>query len=408
VTLSFPRDRIRVVLLEGIHDSAVELLRAHGYTNVERVDGAPDAARLAELVAEAHLLGIRSRTQLDPEALGTARRLIAVGCFCIGTNQVALETAAGRGIPVFNAPHSNTRSVAELVIGLVVALLRDVVARNNAVHGGRWPKTAKGSREVRGKTLGIVGYGHIGSQVSVMAEAMGMRVVFHDIVDKLPLGNARPVESLEELLAASDVVTLHVPQTDRTVGMIDDARVAAMRRGAYLINTSRGPVVDAAALARALDARHLAGAAVDVFASEPASNEQALDSPLRGRPDVILTPHVAGSTEEAQAKIGEEVAAKLVRYSDRGDTVGAVNFPELALASHEGTHRILHIHRNQPGVLGAINRIVAEEQINVHAQHLETRGSVGYVVFDIDGAGSTRLHGLLRAVPGTLRTRILY
>jgi len=233
-------------------------------------------------------------------------------------------------------------------------------------------------------------------------------VVFFDIVDKLPLGNARPVGSLDELLASSDVVTLHVPQTAQTVGMIDDARLAAMRKGAYLINTSRGPVVDAAALARALDARHLAAAAVDVFPTEPASNEEALESPLRGRPDVILTPHVAGSTEEAQAKIGEEVAAKLLRFSDRGDTVGAVNFPELALVPHEGTHRILHIHRNQPGVLGAINRVVADEDINVHAQHLETRGSVGYVVLDLDGAGSTRLHGLLREVPGTLRTRILY
>ena len=261
--LSFPRDRIRVVLLEGIHERAVEVMKAQGYTSIERVDGAPEPARLRELVAGAHVLGIRSRTQLDTGTLETARRLIAVGCFCIGTNHVALETAAGKGVPVFNAPHSNTRSVAELVIGLVVALLRDVVGRNRAVHEGRWPKTAKGSREVRGKTLGIVGYGHIGSQVSVLAESMGMRVVFFDIVDKLPLGNARPVASLEELLAASDVVTLHVPQTARTVGMIDDARLGTMRRGAYLINTSRGPVVDAGALARSLDERRLAGAAVD-------------------------------------------------------------------------------------------------------------------------------------------------
>jgi D-3-phosphoglycerate dehydrogenase len=406
--LSFPRNRIRVVLLEGVHDSAVEQLQSRGYTRIERYDTALDDDELRRAIADAHLVGIRSRTQLSAEAIEDARRLVAIGCFCIGTNQVDVDAAAHRGVPVFNAPHSNTRSVAELVIGLTVMLMRDVFAKSLAVHEGRWPKSAKGSRELRGKTMGIIGYGHIGSQVSILAEALGMNVVFYDIVDKLPLGNAQRADSLTEVLLAADVVTLHVPQTVQTAGMMNQARLRSMRRGAYLVNTSRGVVVDQPALAEVLSAGHLAGAAVDVFPTEPASNDLALDSPLRGVENVVLTPHVAGSTEEAQNKIGLEVASKLMRFSDSGATVGAVNFPELTLAPHEGAHRILHIHRNVPGVLSAINRAVAGEGINVLAQHLETQRDIGYVVLDIESEGSDRLFDQLRSIDGTIRARILY
>lgn len=406
--LSFPRHRIRVVLLEGIHPGAKAHLVEHGYTNVALVDRALPEGELADLVAGAHILGIRSRTVVDRKLLERAPRLLAIGCFCIGTNQVALEEAALRGVPVFNAPHSNTRSVAELVIGLVVMLRRDIFRKSMEVHTGRWPKTAKGSHELRGQTLGIVGYGHIGSQVSVLAEALGMRVIFFDIQPKLPLGNAQPVASLEDLLRHADIVTLHVPETPDTLGMMNARRLAAMRPGALLVNTSRGSVVDQEALAEALDRGHLAGAAVDVFPREPRRTDEALESPLRGRRDVILTPHIAGSTLEAQEKIGLEVAGKLIAYSDRGSTVGAVNFPELNLAPHQGTHRILHIHRNEPGMLQQINKAVADENINVLAQHLETRGPVGYVVLDIEKRASSRLFALLRRIPGTLRSRILY
>jgi len=407
-TLSFPREKIRIVLCEGIHPSAVRLLEEHGYTQVESIPRAPSPSELKELVKDARILGIRSRTILDRDAIAAGSKLVAIGCFCIGTDQVDGEFAAERGIPVFNAPHANTRSVAELVIGLAIMLERDTFHKSGLVHAGSWPKSAKGAREVRGKTIGIVGYGHIGSQVSILAEGLGMRVLFYDIVPKLPLGNAAPVSSLEELLGASDVVTLHVPQTPATTNMIDAQRIAAMRKGAFLINTSRGVVVDPAALAAALREGHLAGAAVDVFPSEPRSPEAPLESPLRGIPNVILTPHVAGSTEEAQEKIGAEVAAKLLAYSDRGSTVGAVNFPELSLTPHGDANRILHIHGNVPGVLQRINSAIAAEGINVLAQHLETRKSIGYVVFDIEKTESTSLLERLKAIPGTIRARILY
>jgi D-3-phosphoglycerate dehydrogenase len=400
--LSFPREKIRVVLLEGIHPSAVEAFQQEGYTNVQQLSAASAA------MYDAHVLGIRSRTQLDREVLNRCGRLFAVGCFCIGTDQVDLDHAASLGIPVFNAPHSNTRSVAELVIGLVIMLLRGVFPKNRVVHAGGWPKTAVGSHEVRGKTLGIVGYGHIGSQVSVLAESLGMKVMYHDIVDILPLGNAKAADSLEDLLVRSDVVTLHVPQTPLTRNLIDTEQLHAMRPGSCLINTSRGAVVNQAALAAALDDRHLSQAAVDVFPEEPREKYQPLESPLRGREDVILTPHVAGSTEEAQVKIGIEVASKLTTYSDRGATVGAVNFPQLTLAPNEGAHRILHIHRNVPGMLGQINRLVAEENINVIAQYLQTQGEIGYVVLDISQRGSKGLFDKLKAIEGTLRARILY
>ncbi len=407
-TLSFPRERIRVVLCEGVHPSAISYFGEHGYTQVESLPRAPSPIELRELVKDAHVVGIRSRTVLDRDALAAGTKLLAVGCFCIGTDQVDGEFAAERGIPVFNAPHANTRSVAELVIGLAIMLERDAFRKSGLVHAGSWPKSAAGAREVRGKTIGIVGYGHIGSQVSVLAEGLGMRVLFFDIVPTLPLGNAAPVGTLEELLAASDIVTLHVPQTAATTNMMDAARISAMRKGAFLVNTSRGVVVDQKALAAALRAGHLAGAAVDVFPSEPRSPDAPLDSPLRGLPNVILTPHVAGSTEEAQEKIGSEVAAKLVAYSDRGATVGAVNFPELSLAPHERANRILHIHENVPGMLQRINSAIAAEGINVLAQHLETRASVGYVVLDIEKKASSALLGRLKAIPGTIRARILY
>lgn len=407
-TLSFPREKIRIVLCEGVHPSAVRYFEERGYTQITSLPRAPSPPELKTLVADAHILGIRSRTVLDRDALSKGAKLLAVGCFCIGTDQVDGEFAAERGIPVFNAPHANTRSVAELVIGLAIMLERDTFRKSGLVHAGSWPKSAAGAREVRGKTIGIVGYGHIGSQVSILAEGLGMRVLFFDIVPKLPLGNATPVATIEELLAGSDIVTLHVPQTPATTNMMDAARIGAMRKGAFLVNTSRGVVVDQAALAAALREGHLAGAAVDVFPSEPLSPEAPLESPLRGLKNVILTPHVAGSTEEAQEKIGSEVASKLVAFSDRGSTDGAVNFPELTVAPHGHANRILHIHENVPGMLQRINSAIAAEGINVLAQHLETRKSVGYVVLDIEKKASTALLARLKAIPGTIRARILY
>ena len=406
--LSFPREKIRVVLFEGVHSGTVDYLGERGYTTVEVFDRALPPAELATAIRDAHLVGIRSRTILDQEALAAGRKLLAIGCFCIGTDQVDLAFAAQRGVPVFNAPHSNTRSVAELVVGLAVMLQRDVFRKSARVHAGTWPKTAHGSREVRGKTIGIVGYGHIGSQVSVLAEALGMRVLFFDIQPKLPLGNAESVGSLDEIVARANVVTLHVPETPLTKNMFDAERIAAMRPGAFLINTSRGSVMDQEALAAAIRERRLSGAAVDVFPTEPRTTSAALDSPLRGLENVILTPHVAGSTEEAQEKIGLEVAGKLVSYSDSGATVGSVNFPEINLAPNDRSHRILHVHGNVPGILQQINRVIADENINVMAQHLETRNGIGYVVFDIEKEASAGLLRRLKEVEGTIRARILY
>ncbi|MHC4953682.1 MAG: phosphoglycerate dehydrogenase [Planctomycetota bacterium] len=407
-TTSFPREKIRVLLLEGIHESAVETLERRGYSNVERLGHALAGKDLTDALGQAHMVGIRSRTQLDAATLETVSRLIAIGCFCIGTNQVALDAAAAQGVPVFNAPHSNTRSVAELVIGLAIMLMRGTFEKSAEVHAGRWPKSATGSREVRGKTLGIVGYGHIGSQTSVLAEAIGMRVIFHDIADRLPLGNAHRAASLDELLAEADILTLHVPETDITRGMIGPLELAALKPGARLINTSRGVVVDQDALAASLKSGHIAGAAVDVFSVEPKSPDAPLENPLRSLPNAILTPHVGGSTEEAQEKIGVEVANKLVAFSDHGTTVGSVNFPELSLVPHEGAHRILHIHHNVPGVLRGINDIIADEGINVLSQHLQTRGDVGYVVLDIELDAGDLILPRLRAIDGTIRSRILY
>ena len=405
---SVDKQVIKFLLLEGVHDSAEALIRSAGYHNIEREPASLDGQALAERVKDVHFLGIRSRTQLSAEVFAAAPKLNAVGCFCIGTNQVDLHAARAHGVAVFNAPFSNTRSVAELVLAQATLLLRRVPEKNAAAHRGQWLKSANHSYELRGKTLGIVGYGSIGSQLSVMAESLGMRVVFYDVVTKLPHGNARQVLSLDELLEVSHVVTLHVPETEQTRMMIAAAQLKTMRDQSILINASRGTVVDLAALKEALAAGKLLGAAIDVFPVEPASNKDAFECELIGMDNVILTPHIGGSTLEAQQSIGREVADKLVKYSDTGATVSSVNFPEVALPAHPGKHRILHIHRNVPGILSAINQIFAETGVNVAAQYLQTRDTVGYVVIDTDTEYSGQALERLREVPGTLRTRILF
>lgn len=407
---SFPKQDIRVLLLEGVSPTAVETFRAAGYTNIELHAKSLPESELLERIAEAHIVGIRSRTHLNAEVLAHAKRLIAVGCFCIGTNQVDLEAAELAGIPVFNAPYSNTRSVAELVIAEAIMLVRGIPQKSAQCHRGGWSKSAAGSHEVRGKTLGIVGYGHIGTQVGVLAEAMGMQVLYHDIETKLALGNAQPATSLDDLLARSDVVTLHVPETPSTKNMIGAEQLATIKSGAQLINASRGTVVDIAALDAALTSGHVAGAAIDVFPVEPKGNGDEFESPLRRHDNVILTPHVGGSTLEAQENIGVEVAAKLVRYSDNGSTLSAVNFPEVTLPEHEDSRRILHIHRNVPGVLSRINEIFSALHVNVNGQFLRTDPKLGYVVIDVAASEAqvAELRAAMAAVPGTLRTRVLY
>lgn len=406
--LSLSKDKIKILLLEGIHDSAANALESNGYREITRLSTALTGDKLRDALDGVHMVGIRSRTQLTQEVIQAGNRLMAIGCFCIGTNQVDLSAAAVRGIPVFNAPHSNTRSVAELVIAEMIMLLRGLGDKSQAAHEGRWLKSAKGAHELRGKTLGIIGYGHIGSQVSILAEAMGMRVLYYDVLPKLPMGNAQQLESLDELLPQVDFATLHVPQADSTQDMMNAERLAQIKPGGYLINASRGTVLDVDALADALRAGHLAGAAVDVFPTEPKSLDEPFRSPLQGLANVILTPHIGGSTLEAQHNIGREVAAKLITYSDEGATVGAVNFPELSLAPHLDSHRILHIHRNQPGVLAAINRILASTELNIVGQHLQTSPELGYVVTDVNRADLGTVKQQLKSLPGTLRFRVLY
>lgn len=405
---SLDKDKIRIVLLEGVHQNAVDALLADGYTNIVRHAKSLSGDALAEAVADAHMVGIRSRTQLTDAVFSSAKKLMAVGCFCIGTNQVDLAAAARRGIPVFNAPFSNTRSVAELVIAETIMLMRGIPERSALAHRGGWLKSADGSYEVRGKTLGIIGYGHIGTQTGILAESLGMRVIYHDVETKLPLGNAQPAASLAALLAAADVVTLHVPETRETQNMIGAAELAAMKAGAKLINASRGTVVDIDALAAALSGGHLTGAAIDVFPAEPKGNDDEFVSPLRGLDNVILTPHIGGSTVEAQANIGAEVAAKLIRYSNNGSTLSAVNFPEASLPAHPGTARLLHIHENQPGVLAAINETFGRLGINISAQYLQTTPTLGYVVIDTDSPAPEAAVEALSAVPGTIRCRVVY
>jgi D-3-phosphoglycerate dehydrogenase len=406
--LSVPKDRLRFVLLEGIHRSAVDALVADGYTRVDTHPGALVGDALREAIADAHFVGIRSRTHLTEAVLAAAPKLVAIGAFCIGTNQIDLGAAARRGVPVFNAPFSNTRSVAELVLAEVVLLLRGIPQKNALLHRGGWSKSAAGSYEARGKVLGIVGYGHIGTQVGVLAEQLGMTVVFCDIETRLPLGNARQLESLDAVLAASDVVTLHVPETPATRLMIGAAQLARMKPGASLINASRGTVVDLDALADALDAGRVSGAAIDVFPVEPERNDQPFESPLLRFDNVILTPHIGGSTLEAQESIGREVAAKLIRYSNNGSTVSAVNFPEVSLPEPAGPCRLLHIHRNVPGMLARINEHFSRAGINVAAQYLRTSEELGYVVMDVDASASGVAYEGLCAIPGTIRCRIVY
>ncbi len=407
---SFPKQDIRVLLLEGVSQTAIDVFSAAGYSQIEVHSKALPDEELKARIAEAHIVGIRSRTQLSAEVLTHAKRLMAVGCFCIGTNQVDLEAAELAGIPVFNAPYSNTRSVAELVIAEAIMLTRGIPQKNAECHRGGWSKSAAGSHEVRGKTLGIVGYGHIGTQVGVMAEAMGMQVIFHDIETKLSLGNARAAIDLDDLLARADIVTVHVPETPATQWMIGAPQLAKMRPGAHLINAARGTVVDIEALDAALHAGHIGGAALDVFPVEPKGNGDAFVSPLTAHDNVILTPHVGGSTLEAQDNIGVEVAAKLVRYSDNGSTLSAVNFPEVTLPEHADSLRLLHIHQNVPGVLSKVNEIFSRHNVNIDGQFLRTDPKVGYVVIDIT-ASEEQAAGVreeLAAIPGTLRTRVLY
>ncbi|MEI2623493.1 MAG: phosphoglycerate dehydrogenase [Giesbergeria sp.] len=405
---SLDKSKIKFLLLEGLHPSALEVLRRAGYEQIDAVSGALPQDQLIERIRDVHFIGIRSRTQLTAEVLEHANKLVAIGCFCIGTNQVDLNAARERGIAVFNAPYSNTRSVAELVLAEAILLLRGIPARNAAAHRGGWLKSADNAFETRGKTLGIVGYGAIGSQLSVLAESLGMHVIFHDVIAKLPLGNARQAAGLTELLGASDVISLHVPELPSTKWMIGAAEIAAMKPGAVFINAARGTVVEIEPLAEAIRAGKLLGAAVDVFPVEPRSNKDEFTSPLRGLDNVILTPHIGGSTLEAQANIGIEVAEKLVRYSDNGTSISSVNFPEVALPAQKGTHRILHVHRNVPGVMSEINRVFAENHINVAAQYLQTNEAIGYVVMDIDAASSELALQKLQQVPNTLRCRVLF
>ncbi|MGX5172713.1 phosphoglycerate dehydrogenase [Aliikangiella sp. IMCC44653] len=405
---SLNKNKIKIVLLEGIHPSAEKVFRDDGYTNIVTATKSLPQDELKQTLADAHFLGIRSRTQVTPALLESAPKLNAIGCFCIGTNQVDLQATKERGIPVFNAPFANTRSVAELVLGEMILLLRGVPQKNAAAHRGEWLKSAESSFETRGKTLGIVGYGHIGTQIGILAENLGMNVQYFDIETKLALGNASPAESYHELLATSDVVTFHVPETPDTKNMMDKAAFKQLKQDAILINASRGTVVDIDQLQQALQQKRILGAAIDVFPVEPKSNQEEFISPLREFDNVILTPHVGGSTKEAQANIGIEVSEKLVKYSNNGSTLSAVNFPEAALPSHLGKHRICHIHKNEPGVLVKINEVFSSKSVNISAQYLQTDEKVGYVVTDVDLTSSDEAYESLRKIPGTIRTRILY
>jgi len=404
---SFPKDRIKVLLLENIHPSAHELFNAEGF-QLETVGGALSEDELTKKLEDVHVLGIRSKTKVTARALAGARRLLTLGCFCIGTNQVDLVAANKHGVPVFNAPFSNTRSVAEMILAEIVMLSRRLADRAREMHAGQWRKVAIGSFEVRGKTLGIVGYGHIGRQIGVIAEFMGMRVVFFDVVAKLPMGNNHATKTLDELLGQSDFVTLHVPETKQTRGMIGAPQLAAMRKGAYLLNASRGTVVDIPALAEALKSGHVAGAAIDVFPEEPETNSDGFATPLRGLPNVVMTPHIGGSTAEAQEAIGREVGAALIKFVNVGVTTGAVNFPHVDLPMTPGKHRILNVHRNVPGVLRDINRLVSDMGANIAAQVLATDPEIGYLVMDLDQDVALGVQNAMAALDTNIRTRILY
>lgn len=405
---SLEKSKIRILLLEGVHQSALDTLNAAGYTNIEYLTHSLSDEELLEKIADVHFIGIRSRTQLTGAIFEAAKKLVAVGCFCIGTNQVDLKAATRRGVAVFNAPFSNTRSVAELVLAQAILLLRGVPEKNAKAHRGEWLKSAKDSYEIRGKKLGIIGYGNIGTQFSVLAESLGMDVYFYDVVSRLPLGNAQQVGTLKELLNLSDVVSLHVPETPATRYMFGAEQFAQMKPGSILMNASRGTVVDIDALAETLRSGKLLGAAIDVYPVEPKSNNEEFVSPLREFDNVILTPHVGGSTIEAQENIGREVAEKLAMYSDNGTSVSSVNFPEVALPSHPNQHRLLHIHENVPGVMSEINKVFSDNDINICGQYLQTKEDIGYVVIDVDKAYGELALEKLRQVKGTIRCRVLF
>ena len=406
-TTSYPKGEIKVLLLENIHASAHELFKGEGF-QLETVKGALGEDELRKKVQDIHLLGIRSKTQVTAKVLAEAKRLLSVGCFCIGTNQVDLGAANGRGVPVFNAPFSNTRSVAELMIGEIIVLARHLGDRSREVHEGKWRKVAAGSVEVRGKTIGIIGYGHIGSQVGVLAEAMGMRVLFHDVATKLPMGNNRAVPTLGELLGASDYVVVHVPATPQTKGMIGAAEIAQMRPGACLLNASRGSVVVIDALVDGIKRGHVGGAAIDVYPEEPESNSDDFGTPLRNLPNVLLTPHIGGSTMEAQEAIGREVGTSLIKYVNSGATTGSVNFPQIELPHTPGAHRILNVHKNVPGVLRDINRIVSDKNANIRSQLLATDPGIGYLIMDLDHDVSNDVKKAIALLPTSIKTRILF
>ena len=405
---SLEKSKIKFLLLEGVHPSAVETLNRAGYDNIELHKKALPPAELKAAIASTHFVGIRSRTQLTEDIFNAANKLVAVGCFCIGTNQVDLEAATRRGVVVFNAPFSNTRSVAELVIAEAILLMRGIAEKNAAAHRGEWQKSAHNAFEIRSKKLGIIGYGNIGMQLGVIAEGLGMQVQFYDVGNKLPLGNARQVPSLNQLLSSSDVVSLHVPENDSTHNMIAEKQLAQMASGSILINASRGTVVDIDALAASLESGRLGGAGIDVFPEEPRSNEEEFISPLRRFDNTLLTPHIGGSTVEAQENIGMEVAEKLAHYSDNGTTTSSVNFPGVALPEHSGSHRLLHIHNNVPGMMSAINNIFSENNLNVSAQYLQTNDAIGYVVIDIDAEYSDLALNKLASIEGTIRARVLF
>jgi D-3-phosphoglycerate dehydrogenase len=405
---SYPKDRIKVLFLENISDKAVQYFKQQGYADVKKVAGALSEEELIKVIKDVHILGIRSKTFISKKVLDSAKKLQAIGCFCIGVNQVDLKACKQKGIAVYNAPYSNTRSVAELVIGASILLIRRILDKNKAAHNGIWNKEAKGSFELRGKTMGIIGYGNIGTQLSVMAEAMGMRVQFFDIETKLPLGNAQAKKSIKEIVSSSDIISLHVPETNQTKNLISKAVLKQFKSGSILVNYARGEVVDLDALAEAIKEKHIAGAALDVFPVEPEKNGDAFSTPLQGMSNVLLTPHIGGSTEEAQENIGEDVSIKLYQYLERGVSNGSHTIPSLSLPPVDGAHRILHIHKNVPGVLGAINTLLSKNKINIVGQYLKTNDEIGYVVLDVDSKLSKQAMALLKEVKETIKVRMLY
>ncbi|MBS1729889.1 MAG: phosphoglycerate dehydrogenase [Bacteroidetes bacterium] len=408
VETSYPKEKIKILFLENVSEAAVDLFRKNGYLQIKKLTGSIPEETLLKEIKDVHILGIRSKTQINHKLIQAAKKLQAIGCFCIGVNQVDLDAATKNGIAVFNAPYSNTRSVAELIIGLCILLIRKIPAKNIAAHQGKWDKDARGCFELRGKTLGIIGYGNIGTQVSILAESLGMKVLFHDIETKLPLGNAHAAGSLKMLLKASDIVTLHVPETRLTKHLINAQTLKQMKPGAILLNYSRGSVVDLDALSQALKKEHLSGAAIDVFPDEPEKNGDVFNSPLQGMANVILTPHIGGSTQEAQKNIGENVSAKLFDYLEKGISNGSHSIPALSLPPMEGAHRILHIHENIPGILSAVNTQMASHKINILGQYLKTNENIGYVVLDVNKNLSKKAMELLKNIQGTIKVRVLY